>query len=557
VNNFNQNWVFGSDGRLAFTTFGPTLGPSHIMNTFEGSACISDANGNLVAYSDGLTVRDGNNALRASGLLGNASSTQSALIVPDPGQADAYYMCTTDGWSGNSNDFDGIWINTNPWGAPTPLSAKMILAPPKSTVSTPYSPTEKQTAVQHANCRDFWVLTVVQSAPQKASNAKPAWLRVFLINPAGMSWIQDIPLGDVLVHDQGYMKGSRDGQRLALANWENQNVLVYPFDTVLGTVDTTKLITLSVPASDFPAKHAQLYYGVEFSPNSNVLYFTVVGDGTGGASQTEDGYVYQCDLLPSTQNPHQVGVHPNAGGRYSIGALQLAMDDRIYIAKDNEPSLGSIASPDLLGPLCGLNFNAFTFPATSGATCTFGLPNLIANLCDCSCDTKDHEGVEAANRALHERSAEKAYTIMADGQAAPASHELALPGGVAPLFSFHFGDLPSGRRNSPDALEVFIEVRNRFIDLAFKGLTLFNLRVAPRRTSPSGEAAAELIPSEVVYFDEIQPCSSVTRDFVLLIRHPGAECGNITFEYTVDEITVMTARNGKASFDLENVPDRR
>jgi hypothetical protein len=55
-----------------------------IISTDEGVATISDANGNLLFYTDGRTIRNKLHQLmpNGSGLFGNISATQSAVIVP-------------------------------------------------------------------------------------------------------------------------------------------------------------------------------------------------------------------------------------------------------------------------------------------------------------------------------------------------------------------------------------------------------------------------------------------------------------------------------------------
>ena len=52
-------WFFGDNASLQFTP-DPMAGPIGSLNTFEGSSTISDACGNLLFYSDGVTVWDTN-----------------------------------------------------------------------------------------------------------------------------------------------------------------------------------------------------------------------------------------------------------------------------------------------------------------------------------------------------------------------------------------------------------------------------------------------------------------------------------------------------------------
>ena len=58
---------------------------------------------------------------------------------------------------------------------------------------------------------------------------------------------------------------------------------------------------------------------------------------------------------------------PGTPLRYALGALQLGMDDCIYIAQDGEAALGVIADPDVLGAGCNLAFNSLNL--APGSVC--------------------------------------------------------------------------------------------------------------------------------------------------------------------------------------------
>jgi hypothetical protein len=536
----NQNWVFGQRARLDFSTSIPTVSASTAINTGEGCASISDASGQLLMYTDGQRVWEGGtNTVQATGLLGNPSSTQSAIIVPDPAGPSRYYVFTADGASGGNNHLNGIHVDTATatWTV-TPLSALMTM-PPTAGLSS----TEKVTAIQHRNCRDFWVLTVVQPG------AGPANLRVFLVSAAGVQHVSDTPM-QAAVHDLGYLKGSGDGKRIALANWGNRNVLVYPFDNVTGTLDVPNRQDISVPAIPGVDNHPRLVYGVEFSPKGDLLYYSIVGGN--GSGPTDRGYVFQHDLTATTGSV-QVGMHPNAGGRYSLGALQLGMDGRIYIAQDQESVLGVIGSPDAAGSLCNLAFGALALPP--GAVCYMGLPNLIPNACGCACEEGPCDAaVEDANHELDEQASKKHFTIPAVGQRPPGRCGLAFEQReFAPQFSLHWGDGAADQFESHDTEIIYIRVWNPFRNLLYRGVKIFNIRVTPNQTLPDGTDALALVPAEIVCFDEIGPCTSIARDFAFLIQNAVPQGYQITFEYCIEETVIVGGDEGRAAFDIQVV----
>ena len=96
---FSQNetkkWCFGNKAALDFMTSPPTAFTSSI-NAGEGCSSIADANGNLLFYTDGVTIFNANHSIMANGtgLLGSSyqSTSQGALIVKQPGSATIYYV---------------------------------------------------------------------------------------------------------------------------------------------------------------------------------------------------------------------------------------------------------------------------------------------------------------------------------------------------------------------------------------------------------------------------------------------------------------------------------
>jgi hypothetical protein len=101
----NQHFYFNNLS-LNFNngTGDPTVGTSPIINPGqESTTTISDVNGNLLFYSDGIQVYNRNNVVmpNGSGLLGNSSSTQSCLATPYPGNPNWYYLFTNDAVENN------------------------------------------------------------------------------------------------------------------------------------------------------------------------------------------------------------------------------------------------------------------------------------------------------------------------------------------------------------------------------------------------------------------------------------------------------------------------
>jgi hypothetical protein len=97
-------WYFGQNAGLDFNSGSPVALTDGMLNSIEGCASICDANGDLLFYTDGMTVYNKNHGVmpNGTGLLGNSSSTQSAIIVKKPMSNNLYYIFTVDGISGNA-----------------------------------------------------------------------------------------------------------------------------------------------------------------------------------------------------------------------------------------------------------------------------------------------------------------------------------------------------------------------------------------------------------------------------------------------------------------------
>ncbi len=362
-----NNWIFGANAGIDFTgTAQPVLAGG--FDQYEGCSCISDSTGNLLLYSDGIKVWDGNGVVRATGLLGSTSSTQSALIVPDPATPDRYYIFTSDGVSGGNNHVNGIRLTLGSWVA-TPLPSLMTMPP-----TAPFSATERLTAVRHKNGKDFWVLTIVQAGQPSDIGSGPAILRRFKVTSAGVSFAGDQPL-NIQAGDIGHLKASKNGARIALADFWSGHVFVFNFSNATGLAQlaSKRDIPILVPPFNTGGKP----YGLEFSANGRLLYYSTLFPLPTSASPVSDGHVFQV-LLPSGA-PLHIGTHANdKDGDFALGALQLGPDHMIYVAQDGEKQLGVIANPDIPGSGCNLSFSAF--PLATASTCHAGLPNMIRDL---------------------------------------------------------------------------------------------------------------------------------------------------------------------------------
>ncbi|KAB8155756.1 T9SS type B sorting domain-containing protein [Kordia sp. TARA_039_SRF] len=356
---FAQNeaniWYFGNNAGLDFNSGNPIALTDGQMATQEGCASIADTNGVLRFYTDGTTVWNRNHTIMSNGtgLNGNFSSTQSAIIVPKPNSSNIYYIFTVD-FQGQSNGLQYSEVDMNlDGGLGAITSNKNIL------LLTPVL--EKLTAVNHANGNDIWVIAHRNgSAEFYAYLVTNTGIQAPVVTDIGFSYS-----GPFFDENAGYMKASPNGQRLAMAFPRFTNGLqLFDFDNTSGII-SNHINVYDVPGAATP-------YGIEFSPSSDILY--VAGSGSGGLAQ------FDITLNDAFQILSSVTFLSNDIANSDWGALQLAPDGKIYItrrANDNTPNINSLSvinNPDVLG--VGCDFQLDTVSLGTGIAQS-GLPPFI------------------------------------------------------------------------------------------------------------------------------------------------------------------------------------
>ena len=351
-------WYFGRNAGLDFNSGTPVALTDGALRTPEGCAAISDFNGNLLFYTDGITIWDRSHIPmpNGSGLTGHPSSTQSGIIVPFPGDPDLYYVFSVDEL-GNPNGLQYSIVNMTLDGGLGDVSIKnQFLEAPV---------TEKLSAVAHANGSDIWVM-----AHRLGSNDFVAYLATAtglnttpVVSSIGATYASASDSG-------GYLKFSPDGSLLALASTGDGGVQLFSFDNASGIV--SNLIDLTpFYTSLSPTSFLLDAYGVEFSSDSSKLYITSINYSSGGI---QDNELYQFDV--STLNAISVINSATLISKQVIPmfAIQLAIDGKIYVTQSDERYLGAINNPNVQGQGCGYNDNVVFLGTGVGL---LGLPPFI------------------------------------------------------------------------------------------------------------------------------------------------------------------------------------
>lgn len=323
-----NNWFFGYSAGLNFSSGAPVAIPGSLRG-WEGCSAMSDRNGNLLFYTDGITVWSRGHQVMPNGtaLSGDTNCTQSALITGYPGNDSLFYIFTV-AKEAEAKGLQYSVVNMKLNGG----LGDVVPAQKNIPLLTPVC--EKVMAVKHGNANDIWVIT-----HKFGSNE----FYVYQINCTGLNTTPlIIPVGNVadrITNTIGYLKASPNGSSLAMAGFTSV-VEVFDFNAVTGNITNPRIITGNPNLITGP-------YGVEFSPDSKLLY--VSESYNNNASGAYFIFQYKVD----TPNIADSRLAIDSGYNHAAGALQLAPDGKIYIAYDQQGFLGAITAPDIYGPGCG------------------------------------------------------------------------------------------------------------------------------------------------------------------------------------------------------------
>ena len=363
----NNKWYFGSNAAMDFNSGAPVAIAGSALNTSEGSASIADAAGNLLFYTDGKKVWNKNNVRMPNGdsLWGNPSTTQSALIVKQPGSSTKYYLFTCAAQVGIApfNSYTGVSYSV----VDMTLNGGKgdVIAVGKNTALLDNA-CEKLTAVKHCNGIDQWI--IVHKWGNDAFYA-------YRLTPTGIS---DTVISNVGVVNQdlgsggnteamGCLKASPNGKKLASAIYIDLNqVQLFDFDNVTGSISNPITITYPPPTTGgYPAGYNGPY-GVSFSPDNQKLYVSINFD--------KPGHIYQYDISSNVQSTILASEYTVATTTVLPGfaTIQAGPNGKLYIA--NQRNVDVINNPNTLGAGCNFVANAVNLGFTFA---TYGLPNFV------------------------------------------------------------------------------------------------------------------------------------------------------------------------------------
>ena len=327
------------------------------------------------------------------------------VIIPDPANQSQYYVFSI-GVTASSKQ--GLWYSVVDNSANGGLGAVIQ----KNVQLQSFKMVDCLTAVKHGNGRDWWIIFRHHDTPFTPNNE----FYFYLVTPTGLYYSQQL-IGSTQRTNIGAFAFTNDGNRFAYIN-PNGLLELYDFDRCSGVISNSVTV---YPESNLPPY--ETYWGVEFSPSSDLLYVTKFP-----LTSSDTARLYQFDLTAANiaASADTLAETPFVE---TIDKLKIGPDGKIYVATSYyqvypyadsmynyiNMNLGTINNPDSLGPAC--DFQPYSFYL--GGARTYGsLPNnpdyhlgpKIGSGCD-TLTTVNEQSQHAVISALHPNPNDGEFSI--------------------------------------------------------------------------------------------------------------------------------------------------
>lgn len=318
-------WYFTHEAGINFKIDPPEfLGLESGIPGFTHSSAISDSLGNLLFYSDGRTVWTRDHEIMENGdslISKKITREQSAIIIPHPGDGQLYYIFMTNPFYALNEGFHYAIVDLSLNGGKGAVIQKRVnLKNPVSKVMS---------AVSHATESSIWIVCHSWENDE---------FHVFNISEAGISPPVTYKFGEKHIYNANFMNFSPDGTKLALAM---DNALeLYDFNAKTGVISNYRSLRMGAG-------------GVEFSPNSELLY------------ATNNYKIFQFDLRFDTEE--EIFNSRLEVGKYNafLEDLSLAYNGKIYCTRGGGHGslfIKVINNPNVRGIGCDFMDDALLVP---------------------------------------------------------------------------------------------------------------------------------------------------------------------------------------------------
>ncbi|MDQ6526272.1 hypothetical protein RB608_21815 [Nocardioides sp. LHD-245] len=350
-----RNWIFGNNGGIDFGVSGTTATAVRVPgSTVEGSTVVSDTTGNLLFWSNGSTIfnRDNQVMPNGSGLLINASATQTVASFPSITNPGTYFVVTTTGASEVGGDGQLYYSKVD-------MSLDGGLGAVTSVKNVPLGGSddgsEALTAVPNATGDGFWVLSTKANAPE-----------ILAFEFDGDGPVSGTAVASTLSTANGNQYGtlniSRDLSQVVQMTGSStgrSQVRVLDVDGATGVL--TEKFSWDLPTGSGTGSNG---YSADFSPEGDYVYATKIFGGAHLFRYRLDGAATSADVAASVENLSGIG---------NGGQVRRAPDGRMYVANRAATTLSVVNTPDATDP--GLVIGGF--PLAAGVSNSWGLPQTV------------------------------------------------------------------------------------------------------------------------------------------------------------------------------------
>lgn len=341
-------WVFGNDLGLSFQSGMPEVTTTNCNPTsVRQPAVISDAEGNLVCYTDGERVYNNSHAVIMNGDL---PSAQENLIVPYPGNPDKYYLLRS-----NSSGFFYCIIDMAMDGGNGGIAPGDV----DVVVSTNYC---QITGSVHPNGDGIWVIT----SDNENGFSDDIRFSAYLLSSEGLSLTDSI--SNFYLFGGWYstpddLRISPDCSKLA-TTYKGHYLVLCKFDHMTG-----ELFDIMPNYIDFQTSFGAADLDkVEFSPNSN--YFYALGDQS--VIEQYDVQVWETSAITNSA----ISIADGGFGTEIWTDIKRGPDGALYLFNVDAGAIDAIYNPDDIGGdveitsgiITGLDLDYF-FPNTANFLC--------------------------------------------------------------------------------------------------------------------------------------------------------------------------------------------
>ena len=278
-----KHWVFGKNASISFDNAGITTVTTSPLDGYEGSACYSNKQGELVLSTNGNAIYGKNNELLSLLFTGLEKNTNpDALIIPKNDEETKFY----------------IFINQAATGlrvVDVDIELKTVELRPNVLHS---GRGHKLTAVKHCFSDAYWLIF------PDAENS----FYSFLVKSNSISE----PVVSSLSRNRGHhgdFVSSHDGTKLALSSYLGDWAEIYDFDKKCGTISNPRDLRKAQPEDNRP-------HGISFSPDDLSVYV---------AWSLEKSNLYQYDLENWGSISNAVSSQEN------INDVLLGIDGNLYL----------------------------------------------------------------------------------------------------------------------------------------------------------------------------------------------------------------------------------